>query len=133
MRVGVACTLLLLAGCDRPHICTLMYVPDQLTLQVEPPIETAGSWRIEADGQGCTVELPLSSSVFDCDVPATYSTDGDALTGVSLEYFADEVTLRVLQDDVELFVETRVPEWSESEPNGDGCGVTRVGTEVIEL
>jgi hypothetical protein len=125
-------TALLSAGCLSNHVCNQMFVPDQLTIEVAPPIEASGVWRIEADGLGCSVELPLEGGTFECDDVATFQTDGGSLVGVTVQDSADEVTLRVLHDGLELFEQTRRPEWSESEPNGEGCGVTRVGTEVIE-
>lgn len=121
-----------LAACGGDHICTNMFVPDELTLELVPAIEDAGSWRVEADGIGCTVALPLEQSVFDCDDGATFDTEGTALTRVHLAYASDEVVLRLLLDDVEVFSDTRAPKWSESEPNGEGCGVTRTGTETLE-
>jgi hypothetical protein len=128
----MASTVLLAAGCPSNQVCTLMFVPDQLTVEVAPPIETTGLWRIEADGLGCTVELPLEGGTFACDDGATFQTDAEGLVGVTVQYAADEVTLRVLHDGVELLQQTRRPEWVESEPNGGGCVVTRVGIEVID-
>ncbi|MFT4624823.1 MAG: hypothetical protein ACI8PZ_003486 [Myxococcota bacterium] len=121
-----------LAGCT--HSCNLMYAPSSLVIEIDGAVD-AGEWRIEVDGIGCTVTLPMADEdVPVCDDFAYLDFDATAIYGLSLESHApDRITITALLDGNEVASETRTPAWRESEPNGEGCGVRRQTTESIAL
>lgn len=124
--------LFLLAACDfLYHDCTLLYAPNGFTLDATVAAEGTWDWTVSAgDSLGsCTVTLPDATDGA-CDGSGSLTVEPDGATWSLLSRFtppgdAEAVEIVVGLDGAEVWDETITPDWTTSEPNGEGCG-TRI-------
>lgn len=132
--------------------CTLMYVPDGVAVTLSSTSGwAAGHYRFEAANLICEVTLPCDPTtqrLTACSQAADGGTtsimgslevDGAGTGLTSLRLFdlgpstPTTLEVRVLRSDVEVTRQTLTPTYTESEPNGPGCGITRTGTATLAL
>lgn len=131
--VAVLAAALALVGCDGLHACTLMEVPEGLTLELDVPegVEfQAASGRIVADGKEQAFQCVSGDFAFG---DGACSLEGMRLF-VLLDLSAKPRTVEVhaaFDEGALAFDGSVQPKYSTSEPNGQGCGVVTKGTATI--
>lgn len=123
---------LLLAGCDLN--CDRLYMPDLLLVRFAADSWPEGTYEIQLEDQdtfqtlSCTVTLPGDTALCADGLSQTV-VDGDALLQTEVWAFApDELELQVSLDGEVVLWESFAPTYEEAEPNGEGCGVQRLGS-----
>ena len=132
----VACTASLL-GCSMIFglKCTTAYYPDSLAVRFVASSWPAGDWSFAVDDARCTVTLP--GGTVSCTEGATGEIS-DREVRVFLNFFRlprapSSVLLVVARDGREVLRKSVTPSYTESEPNGEGCGVLREGAVVVTI
>ncbi|MEL6346713.1 MAG: hypothetical protein AAFV53_26605 [Myxococcota bacterium] len=131
--------LLLLTGCDLfyGHACTLMYVPDQVVLNlnnVDFSEEGLYEFRVQGDGDVIVCQIdPESTTNFCRDNSSSYEIFDDSMTLRAWDFAPDSLTVTMSIDDVERHSDTIALEYQEDEPNGEGCGVSYYAEATIDF
>ena len=138
--------LLSLGGCGSGRECTLMYVPDSVRVSfVRSSRWEPGRYRVEAADAVCEATFPAapeSSGIVPCQTPTNAPMQSflevdaarSGLEALVYESGAPQtLVVRVLWNDTELAREMLTPTYSQSEPNGRGCGVTRSGSAQMSF
>jgi hypothetical protein len=134
-----ALPLLFLAGCaGGDTVCTDIGWFDQLTLTFAEPLAEPGDWTFRVTSEnGPTREvsgsIPEDTGTYGGEsILIVY--DDDAIGGLELYDFTPRhVDVRVLHDGEDYGNGGADPVYTESEPNGEGCGIQRIGTATITL
>lgn len=127
-----------LAGCPE-QACTLLYAPDHVVVTLDADAFEAGEWQIVVGEQACSVTLPAGDAGVTCtgDAPSLHLTldpSGAAITEATLTEAAPaSVEVEISHDGVVVAREVLVPTYTELEPNGPGCGVTRAGEASLDI
>lgn len=132
---------LLASGCIVGKTCNNMYAPDNLEIDLNPPVSDEGAWVVTLSGDldaTCTVSLPVADDGFaDCDlegVDLLISEDRLAIEGVSLfDHAPEAITLTMSFEGVEVLSEDIAPDYAIDEPNGEGCGERRSAVVVVDV
>jgi len=127
----VACTASVL-GCSSTTTCNTAYFPDRLDVRFVASSWPAGDWSFAVDDARCTATLPVGS--VSCTEGATGGMS-DREVKVLLNFFRapSSVLLVVARDGREVLRKSVTPSYTESEPNGEGCGVRREGEVVVTI
>lgn len=137
------------------HDCTLLYLPDQLALDFQPPPSSAGLWTLDLSGDleaSCYLVLPVAQDSdgagrcgsgewtltgTDTDhvqVEAVLSDDGASILGVNIvEAAPTTLQIRLIHDDAIAADVRLTPDYEIVEPNGEGCGESLVGQEDVAV
>lgn len=135
---ALALALALLAGCPE-RACTLLYAPDNVVVEIDADAFEAGEWVVAVEDQACTITLPGTEADVVCTEGATplylsLSADGTRITQAMLTEAAPaSVEVEILHDGAVVFADALSPVYTEDEPNGEGCGVSRYGTVSLSL
>jgi hypothetical protein len=127
-----------LTGCPQ-QACTLLYAPDNVVVDVQSDAFAEGEWVVSVGDAACTVTLPGTESDMVCtegvqQLYLTLSADGTAITEAMLRESAPaSLDIEILHDGAVVFSDAVSPTYTEEEPNGEGCGVSRFGTAAISL
>lgn len=138
--VSSALALASLASFASGCICNEMYNPDTISVQL-PTAPTTGKTEIKVQStsgapgfETCTIDFALADPEAGCR--GNGNTDAE-LYGTKLVLFTfegdppPEVTVSVRVDDGPAKVTTHKLTYSNSEPNGRGCGVQSVATITL--
>jgi hypothetical protein len=130
----VVCTASLL-GCSMIFggNCTLAYSPDSLAVRFVASSWPAGDWSFAVDDARCTVTLP--GGTVSCTEGATGEISDREVTVVpNFNPKAPNSVLTVVaRDGREVLRKSVTPSYTESEPEGEGCGVRRAGAVVVTI
>jgi len=133
--------------------CTPMVVPDGVVVTLAAANGwPSGHYRFEVANLRCEMALPLGAaeprhapcsqsadgaSVLEQDSVLEADSAGTGLTQLRLMSFLPPtpatLEVRVLRDDLEVTRQTLTPSYTTSEPNGFGCGETRIGKATLTL
>ena len=121
--------------------CTLMYVPDSVSLSFEAAdtFWQDGEWTVEVDGIDCMVSLPSTENMVFCDglrgmdsLQLQLSEDGTAIeSGLLMGSTPEMLLVEIYNGDTLMFVEDLALDYEVDEPNGVGCG--EVSSADVEL
>jgi hypothetical protein len=131
----VACTASLL-GCSMIFggNCTLAYYPDSLAVRFVASSWPAGDWSFAVDDARCTVTLPGGAERCSGGLSALTSRDGTAVLSIWLDGKSPTSFLLVVaRDGREVLRKSVTPSYTESEPEGEACGVRREGEVVVTI
>ena len=130
----VVCTASLL-GCSMIFggNCTTAYSPDFLAVRFVASSWPAGDWSFAVDDARCTVTLP--GGTVSCTEGATGEINDREVTVVpNFNPKAPNSVLTVVaRDGREVLRKSVTPSYTESEPEGEGCGVRRAGAVVVTI
>lgn len=126
----------LATGC----ICTEMYAPDTISVQL-PTAPTTGKTEIKVQStsgtpafETCTIDFGLPDPEAGCRGNGKPDAELFATQQVRFTFEGDppaEVTVSIRVDDGPAQVTTHKLSYSNSEPNGRGCGVRSVATITL--
>lgn len=135
---------LLLGGCGALGLlCDQVHYSDRLF--VDFTLTVPGSYEIfviaDEETVGCTGALPPDGTercdgAGDADFrgPHPPEVEYGAIYGVDIDTDAASIVhLRIVRDGVVLVDDSAAPEWSESSPNGKGCGVVASGLVTFDV
>ena len=124
--------LLLLTACGDLS-CDRLYMPDLLLVRLSSSDWPAGTYTVTLtdtdtfDTLTCTATLPGSDVPCDDELSLLKVVDGALLQLEAWDFAPDTVTVEVSEVGTALFLDDFSPTYEEDEPNGEGCGVQRVG------
>ncbi len=142
MGVLAAVALLGSASCVG-HECTLLYPRCAFDLMLEHPSWEPGAYEFEFHSDGtrtvCTAQLPLGDGAeYRCDDGGDYfddifAADENRPFPRKISFFAtpDEVEIVIRRDGTELVRRSFRPQYAETEPNGEGCGICENAAETL--
>jgi hypothetical protein len=131
-------------GCDLVgQECNLMYAPDMLSLElIHVPLSETGATifaLVGSDGEGltCRLEAPEDTSGTCSEGNDLFlERSGDTVTLSLWEFTPSSVELSLLHEIEDGVVKgswTITPDYTEDEPNGEGCGFRSSATESVDL
>jgi hypothetical protein len=142
MYRAIPLCLLPLTGCGLS--CTLMYAPSQVDVAFDgPDAWPPDTYTIELQGYTqdamCVLDLPAderdvqhcTSNVFELGL----DDEGDAVASIHVFEFAPDGFRVTVAGDHEGIDATAdfTPDYDESEPNGNGCGVQRTAALTMAV
>ena len=126
----------LLHGCD--EACTEIGCGPAVRLAVgnsDAPLDLAiATHQIDLDLDGQSVVVTCQSGTSDCEVESAegpFSVTGVLSDTIDIEIFAQDgeapelIEIYVLAGDAQIYENAHSPEYSDTEINGEGCGVCR--------
>ncbi len=131
---SLSASIIALSGCEG-RVCNTLYAPDQANITVQSSGFDPGFYEVEALGELCSVTLPGTTVTCSGTVlNLTLDSGGTAITAINVwEEAPEELDVVIFLDGVELLNETITPTYTESEPNGAGCGFVQFGTAELTL
>lgn len=128
--------LLSLGACG--GVCNTALYPDQIVLELGQPL-SAGRWEIALAAPGntpafatCVVDFAIAEPAQGCRVGAeTSAMMASDFRSIAFSFKGTRpasVTLSVKENDAAPVTASRSVDYTENEPNGDGCGIQYKGT-----